>query len=245
MEYSNIDGGGLCEGVDYEVEEAVHEDGDEVYDFAIRFADGSPLYFKMGEGEGEVMVCAKRRGFDYYRNYLEMPSGRIVIPSEVVYRGAKYRVTEIGGHAFHNCTKVVEVRIPDTVERIGEFAFFFCVSLREVRIPDSVSEIGGFAFESCQSLQGVVLPKGLKRISKSMFCGSELCEITIPEGVEEIEAHAFHGCEHLGCVRIPKSVERIGDKAFVGCVGLREVQLENGDVELGEEAFPEGVRVEC
>ena len=70
--------------MDYVVEEARREEDDEVYDFLIRFKNGCPLYFKRSATEGEVKVCARRKGFDYYKNYLEKPTGEIVIPSEVV-----------------------------------------------------------------------------------------------------------------------------------------------------------------
>lgn len=55
----------------------------------------------------------------------------------------------IAGGACYNCTKMISVVIPNTVEHIGKRAFYSCSSLKSVNIPNSVCSILNYAFESC------------------------------------------------------------------------------------------------
>lgn len=74
----------------------------------------------------------------YYRitiyNTLEVGNTKkditsIVIPSTVNYEGTSYRVTHIGHSAFHLCSSLTSVTIPESVTSIGDEAFKTCTSL--------------------------------------------------------------------------------------------------------------------
>jgi hypothetical protein len=56
-------------------------------------------------------------------------------------------VTTIGQEAFHTCTGLTSITIPDSVTTIGEYAFYFCSGLTSITIPDSVTSIGNGAFQ--------------------------------------------------------------------------------------------------
>ena len=90
----------------------------------------------------------------------------VVIPPS--YNGKP--VTAIGRKAFHACTNLTSVTIPDSVTVIGEYAFGDCHSLTSVTIPDSVTVIGKYAFG-----------------------GTSLTSVTIPDSVTEIGDFAFNG----------------------------------------------------
>ena len=62
------------------------------------------------------------------------------------------QVVEIGNDAFANNKEIIQVIIPNTVQRIGKFAFAGCSVLEQVLVPMSVREIGDYAFEQCVSL---------------------------------------------------------------------------------------------
>ena len=53
-------------------------------------------------------------------------------------------VTSIGGNAFNNCTSLVEVTLPNSIDIIGYYAFYYCISLTDIDIPESVSVINDF-----------------------------------------------------------------------------------------------------
>ena len=54
-------------------------------------------------------------------------SGNIVIPETVTYNGTTYTVTSIGNKAFHFCSDVTGVTIPNSVTSIGDYVFYYCI----------------------------------------------------------------------------------------------------------------------
>lgn len=101
----------------------------------------------------------------------------------------------IADHAFENCSNLLAISIPNSVESIGPFIFSGCHSLTSITIPNSVKSIGIGAFCDCFSL----------------------ASITIPNSVESIESCAFLNCNTLHFVVIPDSVTSIEDGVFEGC----------------------------
>ena len=81
---------------------------------------------------------------------------KAVIPEET---------TKIGDYAFHACTFLISVTIPDSVTEIGMEAFY-CCNMPSVTIPNSVTAIGEDAFGLCSSLTSVTC-KGITYTSLS------------------------------------------------------------------------------
>lgn len=81
--------------------------------------------------------------------------GHLVIPAEI----GGHPVTHIGDLAFHGCSDMTNVTIPDSVTCIGTRAFEGCIHLANVTIPDSVTSIGIGVFDECLKLTHVVLPE--------------------------------------------------------------------------------------
>ena len=109
----------------------------------------------------------------------------------------------IAGHAFHGCSGLSSVIIPNSVTHIGEYAFDYCSSLTSIIIPNSVTHIGEHAFYYCSSLTS----------------------ITIPNSVTIIDYGTFEGCSGLTSIDIPNSVTIIFGSAFKGCTGLTSVNI--------------------
>ena len=151
-------------------------------------------------------------------------SGNIVIPEAAIYNGKSYKVTDISGSAFVNCTGLTSVTIPNSVTHIGYSAFNGCSGLTSVTIPNSVTRISNFTFNGCTGLTSVTIPNSVTDIGYSAFNGcSGLTSVTIPNSVTYIGDFAFKGCSGLTSVTIPNSVTRIGSYAFDGCTGLTTV----------------------
>ena len=130
-------------------------------------------------------------------------SGKVVIPSSIIFKGVSLKVTSIGASAFLDCKKLISVTIPNTVKYIENKAFENCISLTSITIPNSVVEIGESAFQNCNNLTS----------------------ITIPQNVTRIGSYAFRWCSRLSTLKIYQNITYIGDWAFYGCKELKKVYL--------------------
>ena len=142
-------------------------------------------------------------------------------------------VKSISG-AFYDSSKVTSVKLPASLERIESYSFA-CTSgqvfsedgnvepnkisvLKSVDIPDSVKYIGANAFYNCSALEAVDLPDSLSIVSPLAF--------------------AF--CDNLSSVSVPDSVASITSLAFGQTVSLKEINLGNGLVFIGDGVFFSG-----
>ena len=140
-------------------------------------------------------------------------------------------VTKIPAQLFsstysQNSPKITSVVFEEgsTCESIGYFAFHNCSSLTSVTIPDSITSIGESAFSGCSSLTSITIPDSVTSIGSSAFSGcSSLTSITIPDSVMSIGSFAFYDCTSLTSVKIGNSVMSIGSSAFSDCTLLKEV----------------------
>ncbi|MDE5614130.1 MAG: leucine-rich repeat domain-containing protein, partial [Treponemataceae bacterium] len=204
------------------------------------------------EGSGGVnatcIFCTDGHiGIENVPDYLTM-SGTVVtgytdgLPENLVIPDG---VTGIESRAFQNCTILVSVELPDSVERIGKYsgwgsdgAFNGCTNLTSVTIGDGVTEIGAAAFYECTSLTDVTIPGNVTKIGSYAFYGCEsLTSMEIPDGVTKIEDSMFRNCTNLASVKIPDNVTSIGDEAFRKCTSLTSVKIPDNVTEIGDEAF--------
>ena len=133
-------------------------------------------------------------------------------------------ITVVRDDAFHNCSSLTSVTIPDSVTSIGDRAFAYCDSLTSVTIGNGVTSIGYSAFYDCNSLTRVTIPDSVTSIGNYAFYGCHsLTSVTIPDSVTWIGDYAFNYCKSLTSVTIGKRVTSIGYRAFLSCSSLKEV----------------------
>jgi hypothetical protein len=118
----------------------------------------------------------------------------VVLPSSL-------RTIECG--AFALCSKLVEVILPEGLERIDFNAFYLSRNLKVMDLSKchNLKKISFRTFSHCNSLQSVKLPEGLKLIEMDAFEYTALHEITIPSTVDSIDNRAFSGCNDLKTYR--------------------------------------------
>ena len=170
-------------------------------------------------------------------------------------------VTQIGDHAFENCSTLTGIEIPATVTIIGDYAFAGCSNLGSNNtptsmtqmlhamsplrsgetsfiIPDGVTSIGAYAFQNCTSLTSITIPNSVTSIGEGAFYGCEnLSSINIPDNVAVIGDNAFYGCGGLTSFIIPDGVTSIGSYAFQSCSGLTSIIIPENVSYIGVGAF--------
>ena len=197
-----------------------------IYDFS----DTNGLAYKISSPTTAYVTYKSPNGKDY--------SGFITIPSTVTYNGTSYNVTAIGDSAFHYCTSLYGINIPNSVVSIGDSAFYNCCGLDAITIPSFVTSIGNNAFYDCFNVGSITIPSSVTSIGNGAFnqC-SKITSITIPNTITSIGNDVFNGCTRLTSVTIPSSVTSIGNSAFQNCRALTSVTIPNSVTSIGSWAF--------
>lgn len=128
-----------------------------------------------------------------------------------------------GVDLYLNNEKLVNLIIPDGVEKISNYKFCGCTSIQTLTIPEHITSIETSAFKDCPNLEKVLLP------SSSIEFGSEVfysCEKLLSAGPLEsncnmeygwttnIPSNAFSDVSNLQTIIIPSTIESIGESAF-------------------------------
>jgi hypothetical protein len=149
-------------------------------------------------------------------------------------------VDSIGITAFQGCSNLTSVNLGSGVKSIGNNAFENCTSLAIITIPSSVTSIGTYAFGRCTRLNSVTISSGISRISIGNYAFdrcTNLESISLPNGVTSIGNYAFTGCTNLPSVTIPGSINTFGNNAFQNCTNLTSVTITSGVQSIGPSAF--------
>ena len=176
------------------------------------------IYYNITDATNKTVEVTYKVGCSY--------AGCVVIPESVTYNDDTYSVTSIGITAFHECTELTSIVIPNSVTSIGNLAFDECTGLTSIVIPNSVTDIGTAAFQKCSGLTSIVIGNKVKSIGNSAFWNcSGLTSIEIPNSVTSIGEYAFQKCSGLTSIVIGNSVTSIGYYAFRDCSGLTAVYI--------------------
>lgn len=170
-------------------------------------------------------------------------SDTLVIPDSI----NDLPVTEISAKAFADCSEIVNVTIPDSVEEIGSRAFYNCSSIKFVLIGNGTQSVGDYAFSACSSLEEFAVSDdntSLSDIDGMLFDkdGTTLIayagtdSAVIPDSAEAVGKAAFFGNSKIESIDL-KNVSYIGDYAFSACFNLVSLTLPDSVISLGKGSF--------
>lgn len=171
-------------------------------------------------------------------------------------------LTVIGNEAFKG-SGLVQVTIPDSVERIDAGAFKWSDSLISVTLPNRRLTLGDSIFDSCDNLTEVIMPADFTAIGSRMFSYCEnlttldLSHVTFigeeafaHSGIEKADLSslvtmetggefygAFYNCSNLRSVTFGNQLNQISGFSFRGCVSLKEITIPGNVHTIGESAF--------
>ena len=189
------------------------------------------IFYEIDHSTLEAKVTFNPENISYY-------AGDISIPEFFFFKGEKYMVNKIGNSAFHNCTQLASILIPNSVTIIESAAFYNCKNLSHIDIPNNVTSIGSAAFYGCSKLDSFTIPTSLTKISVSTFEDCKgLTSVTIPFNTTIIGNSAFRGCKDLLTIEIPNSVKSIGTSAFENCYNLSSISIGKSIETINNKAF--------
>ncbi len=195
----------------------------------------------------DVLTYTTSYGEVYITDCDDSVSGHLTIPSKL--NGCP--VVSINDNAFYNCSELVSVTIPDTVNNIGETAFSSCGKLESIYIPDSVVTIENRAFYNCASLEaidvdeknqyytdvdGVLFDKNVRELI-AYPAGKTTVDYVVPNGVKNIWDFAFYYCSNIESIKIAGSVLSIGRNAFSYCSKLASITIPDSVMHIDRNAF--------
>ena len=133
--------------------------------------------------------------------------------------------------AFSNCSKLLNFKVPNSLEIIGDAAFSGCVALESINfeMDSSLQMIKEYAFKECSSLRILRFPVNISSIGATAFKGCiGLEEVLFNKGAKltEIKGNTFKGCTALKTIEIPANVEIIGSMTFQDCTSLANINFE-------------------
>lgn len=194
----------------------------------------------------DLTVCGTINSYDIMiiRNkmpnlhYLDLTDARIVDCSYEYYTGYHSENDVLGGCCFRDLTKLVTVKLPNTIKSIGYSAFRGCQNLQSVTMYEGIETINSYAFQECTQLKSITLPSGLVSIDYYAFAYCYALEnIDFPPTLETIEGGVFGQCYSLKAISLPVSLKTIGGSAFSGCFNLQEVKIPSSITNIYDAAF--------
>ena len=172
------------------------------------------------------------------------------------------RLEVIRNDAFSNCKSLTDVKLPNEVKIIEKGTFAECTSLENLQLSNNTTKIEEIAFNNCISLKSVYLPNSVKTIGSAAFYNcSSLSTVRMSEGIESVGENVFGGTEAFKSsmadeygsiyfgkvllynnglndnVRVKDSTKVIANAVFINNSKLREIELPEGIIEIGDNCF--------
>ncbi len=119
------------------------------HDIEVKNADDKTIYYNFINNNTELSVTYKGTN-----HQSAVYSGKVVIPSTVVYNDITYKVTEIGYGAFCYCKNLESVVIPEGVTKIGGDVLHMS-SVEELTLPSTIKEFTRGSFWYCDNLWNI------------------------------------------------------------------------------------------
>ena len=181
--------------------------------------------------------------YQLYKGNATIVSGQcetdtLIVPEEI----DGYPVVGILTDAY-DCTDVVEIILPESLELIEENAFRNCEELLDLSIAGSTSAARGF--ENMEKLKTLTILKGTGAMHDYELSFDapwhdsfyNITTLNLADGITHIGDNSFSGFMSVRYLSIPHTVESIGEAAFTNFLSLRRLEIPNSVKVIEERAF--------
>ena len=151
-------------------------------------------------------------------------------------------ITELGSHAFYNCTSLATTNhgndawgpfdtvftLPETLNTIKDNCFYSCSSLKYIDFNSSnVDRIPDNCFYGCTSLDIIGNTNNIKYIGNSAFRNTAMPQAPLNTSMPSlisIGQSAFMNCDKITYITLPATLTSIGSSAFYGCKAVTSIE---------------------
>ena len=169
---------------------------------------------------------------------------RVTAPSVEAWLNIRFWATDAnplnkGAELYIGDERLVDLVIPDGVEKISKFSFFGCTSIQSLTLGADVKTIADLAFHSCSELASVTFNDKLETVAQYAFfgCRKMSCELKFPDTLVSIGNYAFANASLVTALDLGSSVTTVGQAAFQGCAKITEVTIPETVTYIGKYAF--------
>ena len=200
-----------------------------------------------------LSVSSYLRNIPWYKN---QPDGPVYLGNLLVeYKGTmpsnttltvKDGTYAINNYAFQNQSNLVDIVVPDSVERIG-FRAFYQTAWYNAKPDYEPIYIGKVMYyyktpwkDNSEVKEKFVIPDGIVSVSPVAFDGRcKYKTVVLPDSLEHIGIQAFYKCIYVENVEISENskLKRIDTLAFNGCKALKGFYFPEGFESLGWSPF--------
>lgn len=156
---------------------------------------------------------------------------------------------------FSYKAKLLKIILPNNIKQFPNLCFRNCTSLVNINFPSSLNHIGSEVFGGCLSLDILSVPikwngygtfsrSGVKQFNISQNTGlydfsecKNLTSINISEGVTTLGQLCFNGCSRLSNIIFPSSLTTIGGGTFSYCCSITNITLPEKCLLIYQDAF--------
>lgn len=200
--------------------------------------------------------CKTCGDYKYYISYTDGTAciegytgtdANVIIPSML----DGIEVTTIESQAFLNNHNIVNVTVPDSVNRICVLAFENCTNLKNIILPNNLTTIEWKVFLNCRSLKSITVPKNVKHIERYPFKKCLALEsikvdrdnkyFSSKDGVlynkEKTKLVIYPPGKKATTFKIPSKVTTIDKTAFNRCKKLTNLTIPSSVKKIEPDAF--------
>lgn len=140
-------------------------------------------------------------------------------------------VTEIGEHAFEECSQLTGIEYPKNITKISDYAFHK-TGIIDIIIPNTVTYIGSATFCNCANAKYINIPYNVQFMGIHAFGHATQGEVYIDCDIPSVTSNwtkSIFAWSHISKITIGRNVKFIGDYAFPQCTQVTKIEYEEGN----------------